>query len=169
MNDAAARSPSAGSPDAPSAPGFSMVPEASMMARARMSSSPCLVCDANDVCGILPAAVLHPVVGVTRHGDDPRVEPDMGRELRRRRERLEILLDEVVAGRGLVRRRHRPALPRRAAPGGRVDAELPRREHPHVAPTANTLADSRARFEDERRHSAGTCALRQPDQPGRHR
>ena len=124
--------------------------------------------EANDVGRILPAGVFHPIVAVTRHRDDSRVEADTGRELRRCRERLEILLHEVGARWVLLIRRRCPALPLEQSTGGRVDVELPRREHADMAPTANPIADARARLDDERGHAAGDgvrCGS-QTDRPG---
>ena len=163
MKSAAALSPIAGRPEAPSAPGLSMVPDASMTADARMSSSSPSRHYADDKRRVVAARVLHPIAVLPGHGDDARSCAESVRPAPA----------SATAARGTARPGRRQSDSRRAAAhvqpcvsssrcAAAVDREFPGREQPNVAPPPNAIANSRTGLEDDRASVHGQRRARQP-------
>jgi hypothetical protein len=117
---------------------------------------------------VVAAAVLELVDPGTRDARDPGAEVQGRCDLRRRGQRLQVALDDLGAGRVAVAGRRGPAVALKQRGGGRVEVELPRREHAHVTPRANARADGVPGLEDHRLQAAREQVRRggQPDGAG---
>jgi hypothetical protein len=117
---------------------------------------------------LVASGVLELVDPVLGDRDHPRVEVQRRRDGGQARERLEVALHELAAGRVGVGVRRGPARGRQQLLGDRVDVEAPRREDPHVRPLAHARADLLAGLEHERLDPAGAQVRggREADRPG---
>ena len=100
--------------------------------------------------------------------DHAAVQADARREVGRRRQRLEIALDEIAHRSDTRRRPASSSRHVRAAPPtpGSI-AESPRREHPHMRPLPDPVADTRPGLEHDRiQVPRKRRARRRQDRPG---
>ena len=103
---------------------------------------------------VVAAVVLELVDALARHADHTRAQVQALGDPGHCRERLEIALDDLIAGRVGVRRRRGPARALQQLRRDRIDVVAPRREHPDVAPLAHARADRIAGLEHDRLDAA---------------
>jgi len=118
-----------------------------MTARARICCSP------DGVATVLAAGGLHLVEVQSGHRDHAVIHTNVRSDLRSRRERPKVRLDELAARRVILAIGRGPAIAIEKLARGRVHVVFPGREDPNLAPTEHARADDGARLEHERSYS----------------
>ena len=109
------------------------------------------------------------ILSKPRGDGDHAWEAQLRGDLRQRGQRLEVALDQLVAGRVAVGVRRVPAGGFEQPLGGRVDVELPRREHAHVPPRADAAPTPSPASNTIGSMPRSTSARRRRARPGRRR